>query len=215
VAHAIRDAGGNALPMPTDITDCAQVIGLAQNALALHGRVDVLVNNAGLSWHEPLASTSAPELTEVVEVNLLGAMLLTRAVLPSMLERRAGVIISVASLSGRVAMEPLYSATKYGLRGFSLSLRRQLAGSGVTASLVSPGRIDTPMNRHVDARRAKPDIVARTIAELAAHPRREVVIPRRHYAIAWLEQLLPSGADLAYRWRHWSPIREGATTWRS
>jgi NAD(P)-dependent dehydrogenase (short-subunit alcohol dehydrogenase family) len=214
-ARAIREAGGNALPMPTDVTDRAQVIGLARNTLALLGRVDVLVNNAGVSWCKPLASTSAPELIEVVEVNLLGAMLLTRAVLPSMLERRQGVIVSVASLSGRVATEPLYSATKYGLRGFSLSLRRQLAGSGVTASLVSPGRIDTPMNRHIDARMPKPDIVATTIAELAAHPRREVVIPRRHYAIAWLEQLLPSGADLAYRWRHWSPIREGATTWRS
>jgi NAD(P)-dependent dehydrogenase (short-subunit alcohol dehydrogenase family) len=132
-----------------------------------------------------------------------------------MLECRRGIIISVASLSGRVAMEPLYSATKYGLRGFSLSLRRQLAGTGVSASLVSPGKIDTPMNGHISGRRAKPDLVARTIAELAVHPRREVVIPRRHYAIAWLEQLLPSGADLAYRWRHWSPIEEGATTWRS
>lgn len=215
VAHAIRDAGGNALPMRTDVTDRAQVTGLAQDALARFGQIDVLVNNAGVGWSRSLASTSASELTQVVEVNLLGAMLLTRAVLPSMLERRAGVIISVASLSGRVAMEPLYSATKYGLRGFSLSLRRQLVGTGVTASLVSPGRIDTPMNRHVDTPMPKPDIVARTIAELAAHPRREVVIPRRHYAIAWLEQLLPSGADLAYRWRHWSPIREGATTWRS
>jgi hypothetical protein len=57
--------------------------------------------------------------------------------------------------------------------------------------------------------------VANTIAELTVHPRREVVIPRRHYAIAWLELLLPRVADLAYRKRHWSPIREGATTWRS
>jgi NAD(P)-dependent dehydrogenase (short-subunit alcohol dehydrogenase family) len=112
-------------------------------------------------------------------------------------------------------MEPLYSATKYGLRGFSLALRRQLAGTGVTASLVSPGRIDTAMNSHVRARMPMPDLVGRTIAELAVHPRREVVVPRRHYAVAWLEQLAPSGADLAYRWRHWSPIREGATTWRS
>ena len=65
-------------------------------------------------------------------MNLLGAMLLTRAVLPGMLQRRHGAIITVGSLSGRVAMEPLYSATKYGLRGFSLALRRQLAGTGVS-----------------------------------------------------------------------------------
>jgi short-subunit dehydrogenase len=214
-ARAIRQAGGTATSIPTDITDRTQVTRLAQATLERFGRVDVLVNNAGVGWSEPLASTSGTELAALVEVNLLGAMLLTRAVLPSMLERRRGVVISVASLSGRVAMEPVYSATKYGLRGFSLSLRRQLAGSGVSASLVSPGKIDTAMNSHVSARMPKPDLVARTIAELAVHPRREVVIPRRHYAIAWLEQLLPSGADLAYRWRHWSPIREGAATWKS
>lgn len=213
-AVAILQAGGTAASIPTDITDDAQVTRLVELALASFRRVDVLVNNAGVSWSEPLASSSPSAVTRLVEVNLLGAMLLTRAVLPAMLERRRGVIISVSSLSGRVAMEPLYSATKYGLRGFSLALRRQLAGSGVSASVVSPGRIDTAMNNHIDARMPKPALVARTIAELAVHPRREVVIPRRHYAIAWLEQLFPAGADLAYRRRHWSPIREGATTWK-
>jgi len=148
-------------------------------------------------------------------VNLLGAMLLTRAVLPGMLERRHGSIISVASLSGRVAMEPLYSATKFGLRGFSLALRRQLAGSGVSVSVVSPGKIRTAMTSHVRQRMPEPDLVAKTIADLVTHPRREVVVPRRHYAIAWLEQLLPSLADLAYRRRHWSPVREEErATWQ-
>jgi short-subunit dehydrogenase len=214
-AQAINEAGGSAVAIPTDVTDTTQVTRLAHDTLASFGHVDLLVNNAGVSWSKALASTSATELAAVVEVNLLGAMLLTQAVLPAMLERRHGIIISVASLSGRVAMEPVYSATKYGLRGFSLALRRQLDGTGVTAALVSPGKIDTAMNSHVGAHAPKPDLVARTIADLALHPRREVVIPRRHYAIAWLEQLLPSGADVAYRWRHWSPIREGATTWRS
>jgi NADP-dependent 3-hydroxy acid dehydrogenase YdfG len=214
-AQAIREAGGTAVAIPTDVTDQVQVTDLVNHILASRGRVDILVNNAGVSWSKSLESTSAAELIGIVEVNLLGAMLATRLVLPPMLERRHGVIISVASLSGRVAMEPLYSATKYGLRGFSLALRRQVAGSGVSVSLVSPGRIDTAMNAHVDGRIPKPELVAIAIAELALHPRREVVIPRRHYAIAWLEQLIPSAADLAYRWRHWSPIREGAPTWRS
>jgi short-subunit dehydrogenase len=159
-----------------------------------------------------LASSSPDEVVGLLEVNLLGAMLLTRAVLPGMLERRHGAIISVGSLSGRVAMEPLYSATKYGLRGFSLALRRQVVGSGVSVSLVSPGNIETAMTKHVRARMPKPDLVATTIADLVTHPRREVVIPRRHYAIAWLEQALPTMADLAYRWRHWSPVQEGRAT---
>lgn len=146
--------------------------------------------------------------TGLVEVNLLGAMLLTRAVLPGMLERCHGAIISLGSLSGRVATEPLYSATKYGLRGFSLALRRQVAGSGVSVSLVSPGNINTAMTRHVTARMPEPDMVANTIADLVRHPRREVVVPRRHHAIAWLEQVLPRTADLVFERRHWSPIPE-------
>jgi short-subunit dehydrogenase len=100
------------------------------------------------------------------------------------------------------------------LRGFSLALRRQLAGSGVSVSLVSPGNINTAMTRHVSARMPEPELVAAKVAELVRHPRREVVVPRKHYAIAWLEQLLPAMADLAHRQRHWSPVQEGAT-WRS
>ena len=204
---AIRDAGGAALSIPTDVADPAQVARLAQDAIRAFGRVDVLVNNAGVKWTRALAATSADDMTRLLHVNLLGAMLLTRAVLPGMLERGQGAIVSVGSLSGRVAMEPLYSATKYGLRGFSLALRRQLAGTGVSVSLVSPGNIRTAMTSSVQAPLPGPELVASTIADLAVHPRREVVVPRRHYAIAWLEQSLPAMADLAYRARHWSPVR--------
>src|SRR5215218_1649329 len=214
-AQAIRDAGGEALAIPTDVGDPTQVTRLVDRTTATFGRVDVLVNNAGASWSRPLASSPADEVIGLLEVNLLGAMLLTRAVLPGMLQRRRGAIISVGSLSGRVAMEPLYSATKYGLRGFSLALRRQLAGSGVSVSLVSPGNIRTAMTSHVRGRMPGPELVATRIADLVTRPRREVVLPRRHYAIAWLEQLLPSMADRAYRHRQWSPIRQQGATWRS
>jgi NAD(P)-dependent dehydrogenase (short-subunit alcohol dehydrogenase family) len=187
-----------------------------ERATEIFGGVDVLVNNAGAGWFRPLASSPPEEAIGLLEVNLLGAILLTRAVLPRMLERRHGSVVSVGSLSGRVAMEPLYSASKYGLRGFSLALRRQLAGSGVSVSLVSPGNIDTAMTRHVRARLPKPELVATTIADLVTQPRREVVVPRRHYAIAWLEQMLPVMADMAHRRRHWSPVdvEEGAA-WTS
>lgn len=214
-AEAIRGAGGGALAIPTDVTDRTQLTQLAERATATFGRVDVLVNNAGASWSTPLAMSPPDEVVRLLELNLLGAMLLTNAVLPGMLERRHGSIISVVSLSGRVAMEPLYSATKYGLRGFSLALRRQVAGSGVSVSLVSPGNIRTAMTSHLRVRMPGPELVATTIADLVTRPRREVVLPRRHYAIAWLEQLLPSMADLAYRRRHWSPVREEGATWRS
>jgi NAD(P)-dependent dehydrogenase (short-subunit alcohol dehydrogenase family) len=213
-AEASRAAGGEALAVPTDVADPGQVARLLERATDAFGRIDVLVNNAGAGWFQALASSPPDELGRLLEVNLVGPILLTRAVLPGMLERRHGSVICVGSLSGRVAMEPLYSASKYGLRGFSLALRRQLAGSGVSVSLVSPGNIDTAMTSHVRARMPKPELVATTIADLVAQPRREVVVPRRHYAIAWLEGLLPAMADAAHRRRHWSPVGEGAA-WTS
>jgi short-subunit dehydrogenase len=215
-ARAIREAGGEAIAMPTDIADPTDVASLVERADAAYGRVDVLVNNAGASWFRRLASSPPDEILALVGTNLLGAMLLTRGVLPGMLERHHGAIITVGSLSGRVAMEPLYSATKYGLRGFSLALRRQLAGSGVSVSLVSPANINTAMTRHVVAPMPEPELVSTTIADLIRHPRREVVVPAKHYTIALLEQMFPSLADLAHHRRHWSPVpEEEAVTWMS
>ena len=206
-AERIKGEGGEAMVIPTDVADSTHVTRLVELTMGKFGHIDVLVNNAGASWSRPLAASSADEIVRMINVNLLGAMLLTRAVLPGMLERRHGAIISVGSLSGRVAMEPIYSATKYGLRGFSLALRRQVAGSGVSVSLVSPGNIHTEMTSSVQARMPEPDLVATTIAELIIRPRRELVIPRKHYAIAWLEQAFPTMADLAYQWRRWSPVQ--------
>ena len=205
--RAIVAAGGTAISVPTDVSDPCQLLGLYKRAIDEFGHVDIVVNNAGASWFRPLAETTPEELARLVHVNLLGAMVLTRAVLPAMLERNHGALIFVGSLSGRVAMEPAYSATKYGLRGFALALRRQLVATGVSVSLVSPGNIRTDMTAHVPGVLPEPIVVAEEIRELIRRPRREVIVPRRHYAIAWLDQLAPAVADRAHRWRHWSPVQ--------
>jgi short-subunit dehydrogenase len=205
--ETIRAAGGKAIAVPTDLADRAAVSRLVERTVETLGDVDILVSNAGVNWSTALAASGPDEIEHALEVNLVAAILLTRAVLPGMLERGRGALVFVGSLSGRVAMEPVYSATKYGLRGFSLALRRQLAGSGVSVSLVSPGQIRTAMTSEVEGPLPEPELVATTIAGLIERPRREVVIPGRHYAIAWLEQLLPGLADRVYRWRHWSPVR--------
>jgi NAD(P)-dependent dehydrogenase (short-subunit alcohol dehydrogenase family) len=206
-AHVITRAGGEAIAVPTDVANAAQVARLVERAREVYGAVDVLVNNAGVGWTKLLVNSAPEEITRVVEVNLLGAMLVTRAVLPQMLQRRQGAIICVSSVCGRVAVEPLYSASKYGLRGFSLALRRQVGGSGIAVSLISPGNIRTPMTRDIQEPMAEPEVVATAIADLVLHPRREVVVPRKHYATVWLEQALPTVADLAYRWRHRHGLR--------
>ena len=213
-ASGIRAAGGDAVAIATDIADPVQLRSLVDQTVARFGRVDVVVNNAGANWHRPLASTPPDDLGRLVQLNLIAAMQLTRATLPEMLARHHGSIVFVGSLSGRVAMEPLYSATKYGLRGFALALRRQLHGTGVAVSLVSPGKIRTDMTQHIAARLPGPEVVAAQIAEVIVHPRREVVVPRRHYLIVWLEQLAGNLTDVIHRRRHWGAVtQEEPTAW--
>ena len=205
---AIAATGGQALAVPTDLSDPTQITALVEKAQAVFGQVDILVNNAGANWTKHVAASSPNEISRLVNVNLLGAMLVTQAVLPEMLERGRGAIISVGSVAGRVAMEPVYSATKYGLRGFSLALRRQLSGTGVSVSLVTPGNIRTAMTSGLPGRLPDPECVARVIADLSVRPRREVVVPRRHHVLIWLEQLLPAVADRAHQARNWSRVTD-------
>lgn len=205
--RAIVSGGGEAIAVPTDISDAGDVQRLVERTLDAYGAVDVLVNNAGIGWTKLLVRCSPEEISQIVDINLTGAILMSRAVLPTMLERGRGAIINVASVCGRVAVEPLYSATKYGIRGFSLALRRQLVGTNIAVSLISPGNIRTDMTRDIDEPMADPEVVARAIANLIRHPRREVVVPRKHYATVMLEQELPGLADFAYRWRHRNGLR--------
>ena len=103
-----------------------------------------------------------------------------------MLARRRGQIVNVASVAGLIAFQGVYSASKFGLRGFSLALRRELLGSGVHVSLVSPGFVRTELTARARLPMPGPELVARAIADVLERPRREVVVPelvppaRRH-----------------------------------
>jgi NADP-dependent 3-hydroxy acid dehydrogenase YdfG len=204
--RAIEAGGGRAIAVPADVTDVEQVKQLVARARDSFGRVDVLVNNAGAIWSKRLVDTSAGEIGTLLDTNLLGTMLVTREVLPEMLARRHGAVVSVSSVAGRVAIEPLYSATKFGVRGFSLALRRQIAGSGVSVSVVEPGNIRTAMTAGMDKQLPGPELVAGTIADLIVHPRRERIVPLQHYVLAFLEQMVPDLADVLFRRRHWSRV---------
>jgi NADP-dependent 3-hydroxy acid dehydrogenase YdfG len=206
---SITKAGGRAIAVPTDVTDATQVMRLVEHTREVFGRVDVLVNNAGANWGKPLTETQADEIIRLLQVNLLGMMLLTRAVLPEMQQRHQGVIISVGSVASHVAIEPLYSATKFGVRGFSLALRRQLTGSGISVSLVTPGNIRTQMTSTLHERMPEPELIARTIVSLVISPRREVIVPLKYHGIVWLDKLFPGVADFAFHWRHRQDREEG------
>lgn len=144
VAASIRAAGGVALPIALDVSAPSAPEGLVARVVEELGGIDGLVNNAGANHRGPLEERSAAEVRQILEVNLIAPLLLTRAALPS-LRARGGFVVNVASLAGRVPLadEVTYSASKWGLRGFSLSLRDELESAGVRVSLVSPGPVDT------------------------------------------------------------------------
>jgi short-subunit dehydrogenase len=196
LAAELGATGVDTLSVPTDLTDSAQIEPLVERALEYFGKIDILVNNAGIGSSRSLAKTPPDAIRRELEINLVGAILLTRAVLPGMLERKCGAIISIASVAGHVAVEPLYSATKFGIRGFSYALRRQLRGSGVTVSVVSPGFIRTPMTRGNKLPMPGPEGVARRIAKLVRKPKREVILPGVYRIAVWIERYLPWLVDL-------------------
>ena len=149
--------------------------------------VDVLVNCAGAGLVGPVAELDARAVERLVALNLTAPILLTRALLPRMLERRSGHVVNVASLVAHLPMrlEATYAATKAGLAGFTRSLRAELRGSGVGASLVSPAVVQTaffarrgaPYTRRFP-RPVPPERVAAAIVEAIEHDRAEVVVPR-------------------------------------
>ena len=199
LAGELTRAGAPALPVPTDMRRPEHVERLARVALAHFGRVDALINNAGVGGKgRGLARMEPDDVREILAVNLEAPALLTRALLPPMLERRSGAVVFVGSVAGRVALpgSAAYSASKHGLRGLALALRREVRGRGVRITLVAPGFVDTDMVRTL---RGIPKIpaapVARAIADAVERPRRELFVPWYYRLAVWAEAAAPWLAD--------------------
>jgi NADP-dependent 3-hydroxy acid dehydrogenase YdfG len=177
VAAEIRDAGGRALAIPTDVTRDAAVEALAEGALAELGRIDLLVTAAGTASFGPVAGSKPDDWEAMLAVNLRAVMVCCRAVLPAMTRQRSGMIINVASIAARRALPgtAVYSATKAGVIGFSRVLAEELRGEGVRVGVLVPGAVDTPLwdaipngpERH---RMLRPDDVARVAVLMATLP---------------------------------------------
>jgi short-subunit dehydrogenase len=128
-----------------DLSDPAGAAALAEEAWETFGRLDVLVNNAGIPMRRPVTRISLEEVERVMRVNYLSPVAMTLAVLPRMIERGSGTIVNVSSLGGRLGIttEAAYSASKFALCGFSEAMAADLDGTGVKVRLVLPGAIDT------------------------------------------------------------------------
>lgn len=146
-AQQVRDAGGEAVGLEVDVVDEASVAAMTKAALEAFGRIDVLVNNAGVfGAYLPLLEIETSQWEKVMDVDLKGVFLVTKAVLPHMLERGDGVVINVSSASGVVASEvgAEYTTAKHGVIGLTKQIAYDYGHQGIRAVGIGPGVIKTP-----------------------------------------------------------------------
>ncbi|WP_035985801.1 3-oxoacyl-[acyl-carrier-protein] reductase [Leptolyngbya sp. KIOST-1] len=147
VVTDIAAAGGSALALQADVSQADQVDALIAGTLEKFGRVDILVNNAGITRDTLLLRMKPEDWQAVIDLNLTGVFLCTRAVAKIMLKQRSGRIINIASVAGQMGNpgQANYSAAKAGVIGFTKTVAKELASRGVTANAVAPGFIETDM----------------------------------------------------------------------
>lgn len=153
LAEAAESIGPHATPFACDVSDPKALETLVDRASSEFGDApDVVVNNAGLFRLAAAHVTSADEFAEALDVNVVAPFRLLRAFLPAMRDRRRGHIVSIGSIADRVAFpeNAAYAASKFGLRGLHEVLRAELANTGVRATIISPGPVDTALWNEVD-----------------------------------------------------------------
>jgi NAD(P)-dependent dehydrogenase (short-subunit alcohol dehydrogenase family) len=157
-AADIEGLGRRALAVVTDVTREEQVQALAVRAREMFGRIDVLVNNAGIIGPTaPVVSLSRSDWDEVLAVNLTGAMLCCKAVLPDMIARRSGRIINIASIAGKIgySLRSPYAVSKWGLIGLTLTLAKEVGAYDIQVNAVCPGPVRGERMRGIIATRAR------------------------------------------------------------
>jgi 3-oxoacyl-[acyl-carrier protein] reductase len=152
VVAEIEGTGGQAAAIPLDVASEESIKAGAKAALERFGKIEILVNNAGITRDGLMMAMKRADWDDVVGTNLTGAFLLTQAVLRPMLKNRWGRIINVSSVVGRTgqAGQVNYAASKAGLIGLTRSLAREVASRGITVNAVAPGYIETPMTAVLD-----------------------------------------------------------------
>lgn len=152
VVNQIQAQGGVAMAVQADVSQAADVENLVKTVTEAWGRVDILVNNAGITRDTLLLRMSLEDWQAVIDLNLTGVFLCTKAVSRLMIKQRSGRIINIASVSGLMGNpgQANYSAAKAGVIGFTKTVAKELASRGVTVNAVAPGFIVTEMTQDLD-----------------------------------------------------------------
>ncbi len=155
VQAEIEANGGQAACFPTDVSREPEVVRLVQDTVARFGRLDIVVNNAGLGIFGPLADLTAEQWDSVMAVNARGPFLLCREAIPYLRQQPQSFIINISSVVGikGYANQAAYSASKHALMGMSAALAKEVQPDGIRVHAICPGGVDTPM-----VRRARPDL---------------------------------------------------------
>jgi short-subunit dehydrogenase len=209
VAAEVESLGGQALVVPADVRRYEDIQCMVDKTLDRWDRIDVLFNNAGLGHDDQLIKVEPEDICDEMQVNLIGVIQCAKAVLPAMISQRSGQIINVASLAGLVAIpgSSVYSASKFGVIGFSDALRRELCDSGVKVSVFCPSNTPSgisPQLKAIAEGRADahqiPGLlpityVADQVARLVYRPRRRVILPHIWELLVVTAFLFPGLAD--------------------
>jgi 3-oxoacyl-[acyl-carrier protein] reductase len=209
VADEAQALGGEVLVVQADVRRREEIQQMVDATLKQWGRIDVLLNNAGVGYDTILVSMPPERIRDEIAINLTAVIECTQAVLSIMLRQKSGHVINVASIAGLIGLpgSVVYSATKFGVNGFSDALRREIRGKGVRISAFCPGYTPTELSPALKAiAEGRPggqkvpgmmpvEYVAGHIARLIAHPRLRVIIPLLWSPLPYLASLFPAIAD--------------------
>ncbi len=156
IAAEIDEEGGAALAVSTDVTDRDQVAHLVDTAVGTYGRIDVLINNAGVMPLSPFDRLKVDEWDQMIDVNLKGVLYGIAAALPHMKEQKSGQIVNLSSVAGHKVFggSAVYSATKSGVRALSEGLRQEVKPYNIRTTIISPGAVKTELLDHI----SEPDV---------------------------------------------------------
>jgi NADP-dependent 3-hydroxy acid dehydrogenase YdfG len=159
LARELTGGGGTALALTTDVTDRAQVRKLVDAAVREYGRIDVMINNAGLMPQAPLERLRIDEWDRMIDVNIKGVLYGIAAALPHMMQQKSGHFINVSSVAGHKVGpgSTVYAATKHAVRALSEGLRQEVKPYNIRTTVISPGAVDTELPQTT----TEPDTAAR------------------------------------------------------